>query len=160
MAKDRGNHGQDPQEIMHAAGSRLTWMTGMAEQNLRQSVTAMDEMLRTLRHAADVFREQATRFREQTAALAEDTMGNAAEFGSRMIRSKDPLEWSEAQSEFVSKQLEAVAERHRTMGEFLMSESTEMANIGVQQARQITHQARQTSRTQKRQMSRRRAKAA
>jgi len=160
MAKDRGNHGQDTQEIMHAAGSGLTWMTGMAEQNLRQSVTAMDEMLRTLRHAADVFRDQATRFREHTAALAEDTMGNAAEFGSRMIRSKDPLEWTEVQSEFLSKQLEAVAEHNRTMGEFLMSESTEMANVGLHQARQLTDRARQTSRTQTRQVSRRRARAA
>jgi Phasin protein len=138
VARDRGNHGQDPQQIMNAASSGLTLMSGMAEQNLRQSVTAMDEMLNTLRRAADIFAQQAIRLREQSAALAEETMGNAAELGSRVMRSKDPLEWTEAQSEFFSKQLQAVAEGNRKIGELLMNESTEMASATLRTARQMS----------------------
>jgi hypothetical protein len=139
----RENHGQDTPQIMSAASSGLTVMTGMAEQNLRQSVTAMDEMLKTLRRMADIFGQQATRMREQSAALAEETMGNAAEFGSRVMRSKDPLEWTEAQSEFLSKQLQAVAEGNQRIGELLRNESTEMAHVTLDHARQISRKAPQ-----------------
>jgi hypothetical protein len=138
VGRGRGNHGHDPEQIMSAASSGLTWMSGMAEQNLRQSVTAMDEMLKTMRRAADVFSQQAMRFREQSAALAEETMGNAAEFGNRVMRSRDPLEWTEAQNEFLSRQLQALADGNRKIGEFLMRESSEMANATLHQAREVS----------------------
>jgi Phasin protein len=146
MAKHRGNHGQEnADQIMNAANSGLTLMAGMAEQNLRQSVTAMDEMLKTLTRAADIFAQQATRLREQSAALAEETMGNAAELGNRVIRSKDPLEWTKAQSEFLSKQLQAVAEGNRKIGELLMNETREMAGVTLHQARQISRRRSQAA---------------
>ncbi len=135
MAKDRANHGQEnAKQVMHAANFGLSFMAEMAEQNLRQAMTAMDGILTTFRRAADTFGQQAFRIREHTAAFAEETMGNTAEFGSKLARSKDPLEWAEAQSEFLSKQAQAFATGNRNLGEALINESTEVAHATLYQA--------------------------
>ncbi len=135
MAKDRASYGQEnPDQVMHAASFGLTFMAEMAEQNLRQSMAAMDGMLTTFRRAAEAFGQQASRIREHTAALAEETMGNTAEFGGKLARSKDPLEWAEAQSEFLSKQAQAIATGNRNLGEALIHESTEAAHATLHQA--------------------------
>ena len=139
MAKDRGNNGQEQLERMaHAASFGSTWIAEMAEQNLKQGIGALDGMLSTARRAADAFGHQAARIREHSTALVEQTMGNAAEYGSRLARSRDPLEWAEAHSEFVSRQAQAMAAGAQSLGEALVNGSNEVANAGVHQLREAT----------------------
>lgn len=136
MARDRWNHTQQNMEQMRTAGSAgATWLNEMTEQNLKQGIVALDGMLTILRKSADVLGHQASRIREMSAALAEQTMGNAAELGNRLARSKHPLEWAEAHSEFMSKQVQAMASGAQSVGEALVNGSTEVANAGVRQVR-------------------------
>ncbi len=136
MAKERGNNGQEQFERMtHAAGFGSTWVAEMTEQSLKQGMGALDGMLSTARKAADAFSHQAASIREHSAALVEQTMGNAAEYGSKLARSKDPLEWAEAHSEFVSRQAQAIAAGAQSLGEALVSGSNEVASAAVHQMR-------------------------
>src|SRR5215472_16914675 len=110
MARDGGNNAQQNIEQMHnAASAGAIWLNEMTEQNLKQGIATLNGMMTTLRKSADVFGHEAYRIRETSAALAEQTMGNAAELGNRLARSKVPLEWVEADSEFMSKQAQAMA---------------------------------------------------
>lgn len=139
MAKDRGNNVQESMDQMqNAASAGATWLNEMTEQNLKQGVAALNGMLSTLRKSADVFGHQASRIRETSAALAEQTMGNAAELGNRLTRSKDPLEWVEAHSEFLSKQAQAMAAGAQNLGEALVNSSNEVASAGLHQVREAS----------------------
>jgi len=139
MAKDRGNSTREQLDQMtHAAGFGSTLFAELTEQNLKQGIGALDGMLRTVRRAADAFGHQASSIREHSAALLEQSMGNAAELGTRLARSKDPLQWAEAQSEFLSKQAQAVASGAQSLGEALVSSSNEVASAGLHQVRQAS----------------------
>ncbi len=136
MAKDRTDFAQENvQRTITAGNFGANWMAEMAEQSLHQSMAALDGMLTLVRRAADGFNQQATAMREQSMALAEEAFGNTAEFGTRMVRMRDPLEWAEAQSEFLSKQAQTLAEGNRKIGELLIQQSTEMADATLQQTR-------------------------
>ena len=135
MARDRGNNARENIEQMHNAASvGATWLNEMTDQNLKQGIAALNGMMTTLRKSADVFGHPACRIRETSAALAEQTMGNAAELGNRLSRSKVPLEWVEAHSEFMSKQAQAMASGAQSLGEALVNGSTEVASAGLRVA--------------------------
>ncbi len=139
MARDRGTNAQENMDQMqNAASAGATWLNEMTEQNLRQGIAALDGMLTTLRKSADVFGHQASRIRETSATLAEQTMGNAAELGNKLARSKDPLEWVEAHSEFLSKQAQAMASGAQSLGEALVNSSNEVASAGLHQVREAS----------------------
>lgn len=134
MAKDRGNMDQ----MQNAASAGPTWLYEVTEQNMRQGIAALDGMLATVRKSADVFGHQASRIRETSAALAEQAMGNAAELGNRLTRSKHPIEWVEAHSEFLSKQAQAMAASAQSLGEALVNGSNEVATAGMHQVRKAS----------------------
>ena len=139
MARDRGNKAQEQLDQMtHAAGLGSTWFADMTEQNLKQGMGAFDGMLQTVRKAADAFGHQASSIREHSAALFEQSMGNAAELGNRLARSKDPLQWAEAQSAFLSKQAQAMASGAQSLGEALINSSNEVASVGLQRVRETS----------------------
>lgn len=139
MAKERSDFAQENmQRTMNAANFGANWMAEVAEQSLQQSMAAVDGMLTIVRRAADGFNQQATAMREQSIALAEEALGNTAQFGSRMVRLRDPLEWAEVQSEFLSKQAQTFAEGNRKVGEILIQQSSEMADATLHQARETT----------------------
>ncbi len=139
MAKDRGNNGDENiYQMQNVASAGATWLNEMTEQNLKQGVAALNGMLSTLRKSADVFGYQASRIREASTALAEQTMGNATELGNRLTRSKDPLGWVEAHSEFLSKQAQAMAAGAQSVGEALVNSSNEAASAGLHQMREAS----------------------
>ena len=122
MARDRGNNAKQNIEQMHnAANAGATCLNEMTEQTLKQGIATLNGMMTTLRKSADLFGHQASRIRETSAALAEQTMGNAAELGNRLGRSKVSLEWVEAHSEFMSKQAQAMASGAQRLGEALVN---------------------------------------
>jgi hypothetical protein len=65
-------------------------------------------------------------------------MGDAAELGNRLTRSKDPLEWVEAHNEFLSKQAQAMASGAQRLGEALVNGSNEVASTGLHQVREAS----------------------
>ena len=157
MARHRGNnahktiaHAQQNMEQMHnAASAGATWLNDMTEQNVKQGVAALNGMMTTLRRSADVIGRQAFRVRETSEALAEQTMGNATELGHRLSRSRHPLEWLEAHTEFMSKQAQAMAGGAQTIGEALVESSTEAASAGLDQAREASRNGSRGARRRK-----------
>ncbi len=137
MAKDR----TDFARTMNVANFGANWMTEVAEHSLQQGMAAVDGILNIVRRAADGFNQQATAMREQSIAVAEETLGNTAEFGTRIVRLRDPLEWVEVQSEFLSKQAQTFAEGNRKVGEILIQQSSEMADATLHQARETRKRA-------------------
>ena len=139
MARDRTDFAHDnTQQAMQAATFGANWMAEVADYNLKQSMATMEGMLTIFRKAADAFGQHASAIREQSAAIAEEAMGNAVEFGNKIVRIKDPREWAEAQSEFLSRQAQTFAEGNRKLSESLIQESKEMANNTLQQAREMS----------------------
>ena len=157
MARHRGNnarksieHAQQNLEQMHnAASAGTTWWNDMTEQNVKQGVAALNGMMTTLRRSADVIGRQASRVRETSEALAEQTMGNATELGHRLSRSKHPLEWLEAHSDFMSKQAQAMAGGAQTIGDALIDNSTEAASAGLDQVRDASRNGARVARRRK-----------
>src|SRR6185503_7473005 len=119
------------------------------EQNVKQGVAALNGMMTTLRRSADVIGRQAFRVRETSEALAEQTMGNATELGHRLSRSRHPLEWLEAHTEFMSKQAQAMAGGAQTIGEALVDSSAEAASAGLDQAREASRNGSRGARRRK-----------
>jgi hypothetical protein len=72
-------------------------------------------------------------------------MGNAAELGSRLTRSKDPLDWIEAQSEFLSKQAQAMASSAHRLREVFVNGSGELAGAGLHPVREASRKRRRAA---------------
>ena len=135
MPKDHRNNGPEQlNQMAHAAALGSTWLAEMTEQNL----AALDGMLRSVRRAADAFGHQASSIREHSAALFEQSMGNAAEFGNKLARTRHPLEWAEVQSEFLSKQAQVIASGAQSLGEALVNGSNEVASTGLHRLREAS----------------------
>src|SRR5262249_48333594 len=124
MAKGRADlQHENMERALNGATIGANWMAELAQQNVKQGMAAVEGMLTIFRNAADGFGHRASAVRQQSVALAEEAMGNAAEFGNRMVHLKDPLEWAEVQSEFLSKQAQTFAEGQRKLSQSLIQES-------------------------------------
>jgi hypothetical protein len=137
--RERGDYAQEnTQRAFNAANSGANWMAEVAEHNLKQGMASLDGMLTIVRKAADGFGQQTSMIREHSAVLAEEAMRNATNFGNRMAHSTNPLEWAEAQSEFLSKQAQTVVEWNKRLAESFIHESNEVANDTLHQVRDIS----------------------
>jgi len=121
--------------MSNAAGSGANWMAHFSDFNMRQSMAALDGMLTMMRHAAAGFGHQAAMIREHAVALAEHAVENTSEFSNRMVHLKDPLEWAQIQSEYLSRQAQVFAEGNRKLGEALMRDQNAMAHEVAEQGR-------------------------
>ena len=121
--------------MTNAAGSGANWMAQFTDFNLRQSMAALDGMLTMVRHATAGFGHQAAMMREHAVAIAEQAVENTSEFSNRMVHLKDPLEWAQVQSEYLSRQAQVFAEGNRKLGEALMREQSAMAGEAMEQGR-------------------------
>lgn len=143
MAKNRAQETTD--HALHAASFGSTWLAAMSEQQLKQGIAALDGILRTMQKTADVFGDQAARIREHSAEVVQETIGNAAEFSSRLARSKDPLEWAEAHSQFLSKQAQVIANTNQNLGDAMVNGSSEVASAALQQAGAVSRKRAKVS---------------
>jgi hypothetical protein len=121
--------------VTEAASSGANWMAQFSDFNLRQSMAALDSMLTMAHRAAEGFSQQAATMREHAVALAEQAVENTSEFSNRMVHLKDPLEWTQVQSEYLSRQARAFAEGNRKLGEALIREQGAMAGQAMEQGR-------------------------
>jgi len=131
MARDRGNNAhQRLDQMTQASGLGSRWLAETAEQNRRmaeQNLSAVDGVMRTVG--------------EHSTALLEQSMANAAELANRLAQSKDPFHWAVAQSEFLTKQAQAVAIwaiGAQSLGKALMNSSNKVASAGMHQMREAS----------------------
>ena len=131
----RGFAKENIERVSEAAGSSANWMAQFTDFNMRQSMAALDSMLTMVHRAAEGFGKQAAMMREHAVAVAEQAVENTSEFSNRMVHLKDPLEWTQVQSEFLSRQARAFADGNRKLSEALMREQGAMAGEAMEQSR-------------------------
>ncbi len=137
MARNQSDFAKENTErVMDAASSGASWMAELTEYNLRHGMAAMEGVLTIVRRAADGLGQQASAIREHSISVAEEAIENSAAFGNRIVHLKDPLEWMQAHSEFLSKQARIFADSNRKLGETLMQELSELANATMRQTRE------------------------
>jgi hypothetical protein len=142
VARNQSDFAKESTErVMDAANSSANWMAQLTEHNLRHGMAAMEGVLTIVRQAADGLGQQASAIREHSITVAEEAIENSAEFGNRIVHLKDPLEWMQAHSEFLSKQARIFADGNRKLGETLIQETGEVANATMRQSRETTRRA-------------------
>src|ERR1700751_3277436 len=80
------------------------WMRAIAEQNLNQSKAAFEGLLTITRNAVRSVDQQTTAICEHSLSLAEETLSNTFDFANRLVHMKDPQEFAQIQTEFLSRQ--------------------------------------------------------
>jgi len=119
------------------------WMRAIAEQNLNQSKVAFEGLLTVTRNAVRDVDRQAAAVCEHSMLLAEETLSNTFDFAHKLVRMKEPQEFAQIQSEFVSRQAQLLGANE--LGQRIMQ--------GVQDAAKTPREASAES-------SRRRSEAA
>jgi hypothetical protein len=84
------------------------WMRAIAEQNLNQSKAAFEDLLTIARNAVRGVDQQAA-FVRGSMTFAEETLENTFDFAHKLVRMKEPQEFAQIQTEFVSRQAQMLA---------------------------------------------------
>jgi hypothetical protein len=107
----------------------VNWVRELAEQNLDQSKVVLEGLFKVTRKMVEEFDDQAAAIREHSAALTEKTLSNTFDFGRKLARLKEPQELVELQSEFVSRQSQAIADQTKEFGQRIKKGTEKLANI-------------------------------
>jgi len=94
--------------ILMGAMQTANWMRAIAEQNLNQSKAAFEGLLTIARSAVSGVDQQAA-FMRDSMLFAEETLENTFDFAQKLVRMKEPQEFPQIQTEFVSRQAQVLA---------------------------------------------------
>jgi hypothetical protein len=84
-------------------------MRAIAEQNLNQSKAAFEGLLTIARNAVRGVDQQALAICEHSMLFGEETLENTFDFAHKLVRMKEPQEFTQIQTEFVRRQAQVLA---------------------------------------------------
>ena len=122
---------QNTERAMQATNYGMNWMREIAEQNLNQSKAAVDGLLMVTRKTVDSIDQQLSAVCERGISLTEETLSNTFDFSQKLLRMKDPHEWAQLQSEFMSRQAQVVGDHTKEFGQSIMQSANEMAKTTI-----------------------------
>ena len=98
-----------------AARSRLLnfgwpWGHTLAEEGFNQCQRTLQGIVRLIGKTAGNWQNQVDVVREQTSALTQKSLSNTVEFGQKLMRAKQPSGFAECQTEYMTRQAQAVAD--------------------------------------------------
>jgi hypothetical protein len=108
---------QNTERAMQAADVSLNWFRQTAEHNFKQSKVAVEELVELTRRMAGEFNNQASALCQHSMSLAEETISNTFDCSSKLLRLKDPQELAQIQTDFVSRQAQAIADQTKELNE-------------------------------------------
>jgi len=117
MAKDKMDFAQQNTE---RAMQATNWMRAIAEQNLNQGKAAFEGFLTVARDALRGVDQQAAGICKLSFSLAEQTLANTFDFANQLVRMKDPQEFVQIQTEFVSRQGQLLGEQTKEIEQSIM----------------------------------------
>ena len=120
---------QNSERAMEAANLGMNWARELAEQSLNQSKVVLDGLFKVTRKMAEEFDDQASAIREHSTSLIEKTLSNTFDFGHKLARLSEPQELVELQSEFLSRQSQAIADQTKELGQKIKNGTGKLANI-------------------------------
>jgi hypothetical protein len=103
------------------------WMRAIAEQNLNQSKAAFDGLLTVARKAVRDVDQQTAAICEHSMTFAEETLSNTFDFAHKLMHMKEPQEFAQIQSEFVSRQAQLLGDQTKELGQAIMQGAHEAA---------------------------------
>lgn len=110
-------------------------MGAIAEQSLNLSKAAFEGYLTTARKTADTIHHQVSEIREQSISLATEALSNTFDFADRVVRVKEPQEVLQLQSEFLSRQVQTLADKTNDLGQIIAQGTNAASRTAVEQMR-------------------------
>jgi hypothetical protein len=117
------------QQNTERAVQATDWMRAIAEQNLKQSKAAFEDLLTIARNAVRGVDQQAA-FMHDSMLFAEETLENTFNFAHKLVRMKEPQEFAQIQTEFVSRQAQVLA----GSGQRIMQDVNDVAKTTLEEA--------------------------
>ena len=129
MAKDKMDFAQqNTEQVMQATN----WMHAIAEQNLNQSRAAFEGLLAIARNAVRGVDKQTTAICEHSLSLAEETLSNTFDFANRLVRMKEPQEFAQIQTEFLSRQAQLLGNQTKGLGQSIVQGASEVTQTTLE----------------------------
>jgi hypothetical protein len=100
------------QQNTERAVQATDWMRAIAEQNLNQSKAAFEGLLTIARNAVRGDDHQAA-FIRGSMMFAEETLSNTFDFAHKLVRMREPQEFAQIQTEFLSRQAQVLGDQTR-----------------------------------------------
>ena len=132
MAKDTTEFTQQNSErAMEAVSVSLNWARELAEHNLDQSKVVLDGLFKITRKMTELLDDQASAVRQHSSSLTEKTLSNTFDFGHKLARVREPQEFMELQSEFISRQSQVIADQTKELGQKIMKGTENLSNVAT-----------------------------
>ena len=139
MAKDTMNFAQQNSE---RAVQATNWMRAIAEQNLNQSKAAFEGLLTIARNAVRGVDQQASAICEHSMQFAEETLSNTFDFAHKLVCVKEPQEFAQIQTEFVSRQAQVLGDQTKELGERIMQGVDDAAKTALEGTTDVSSRRR------------------
>ena len=139
MAKDTLNFAQQNTE---RAVQATNWMRAIAEQNLNQSKAAFEGLLTIARNAVRGVDQQAAAIREHSMLFVEETLSNTFDFAHKLVRMREPQEFAQIQTEFVSRQAQVLGDQTKELGERIMQGVDDAAKTALEGTTDVSSRRR------------------
>ena len=137
MAKDTMNFAQQNSE---RAVQATNWMR--ERQNLNQSKAAFEGLLTIARNAVRGVDQQAAAIREHSMLFAEETLSNTFDFAHKLVRMREPQEFAQIQTEFVSRQAQVLGDQTKELGERIMQGVDDAAKTALEGTTDVSSRRR------------------
>jgi hypothetical protein len=132
---------QNLEQARWAANLGIDWMRQLTEEGLNQTGAMFDRFINTVRRTADNFDQHAAEVRERSISMATQTLTNSMDFARRAINVREPQELFQLQSEFLSKQAQALAEQSKLFGESVAEGAQQMGKFASQGLNEVSRKA-------------------
>jgi hypothetical protein len=113
----------------------VDWFRQIAERNLRQSRASLEELMSVTRKMVDDLGSHASAVCEHSMSLSEETLSNTFEYGVKLVRLREPQEFAQVQTDYVSRQAQAIADQTKELNQRLIKAAEEMASTVAESAR-------------------------
>jgi hypothetical protein len=116
------------ERVMQAANFGWIWARECAEESFNQSKRAFDGFRHVTRKMVEDWEAQAITIRQQTTEMTEKILSNTLEFGQKLVRAKEPLEFAQCQNEFMARQAQTIADQTREFSQKLQQAAQTFAS--------------------------------
>jgi hypothetical protein len=119
----------------------MDWIRQFTEESLNQTGAMFDRFITTVGRTAENFDQQASELRGRSISMAKETLTNSMDFAHRAVNAREPQELLQLQSEFVSKQAQALAEHSKLLGQSIAEGAHQMEKFASQGLREASRTA-------------------
>ena len=136
---------QNVEQAKWAANLGMDWIRQLTEEGLNQTGAIFDRFISTVRETADNFDQQTAEVRERSISMTTETFTNSMDFAHRAINVREPQELFQLQSEFLSKQAQALAEQSKLFGESIAERAHQAGKFASQGLREVSRTGSQAA---------------